>query len=114
MPVRAIRPNRYGGIPRLTNGITICMCTTEGLEKHRVLPEPLRSISDLANYALSYDSAQGGSNMMFTARIDLLGIMGEPYRLYPGDTLTVTLNDDLRGLNSHKFVLHGTRHRLGK
>jgi len=102
-------PSKYGNLPALTNGITMGVYGPDGVERHRFNQHTIKTAAAWIHQAESSVAQEGTGAHIFIAKLEFTGISADGYRLYPGDSLRVVLNDNFTGLDDHEFVAHGTR-----
>jgi hypothetical protein len=104
-------PAKYGVLPALTTGIIVGIYDKSGVEIHRLTQEPVKDHGDWSHYGLSTTAEASAGDMLFISRIDLAGVTEDGLKLYPGQSIRATLNDNFTGLSEHGFIFHGGRRK---
>jgi len=108
----AISADGYGGLAALTNGISIGKYDTSDTLVHDILDGlTMKSHEDIA--ALCYDlqlvDFGSASAKLVVWRWTFAKDRMAPIVLNPGESIRVTLNDSFVGINSHRWLMQGTR-----
>lgn len=100
--------NLYGALVALTNGTSIDLNGSDPLDG-----ETIKTNADLlaAGFTFEYHDIGTGDSML-AARLDLTA-SGNPLKVLQGETVTVTVSDDLTALTSHRFMVQGRQQLQG-
>ena len=97
----------YGGIPKLTNGVTLTVDRADGREYRTFLQPPVKSLAQWAFYCYDITYTDWGSGNNFATACWTFKESGTDIYLAAGDSIKVFINDDLTGLVAHNFVIEG-------
>jgi hypothetical protein len=101
-------PAKYGALAALTNGIIIGIHDADGVETMRITQDPILHFGDWQHIGRTTQYAAAAGDVSIQCQIAAGGVLGN-FKLYPGMSYRVTLNDNLTGLTAHDFILCGTR-----
>jgi hypothetical protein len=102
-------PAKYGVLAALTNGVILSIYDEFDVEKLRITENPIKDNGEWFHYGQTDFGAAGAGGMISHTLIDLAGGTDDGLRLYPGQSLRITLNDNFTGLDAHDFLVHGRR-----
>jgi len=102
-------PAKYGVLAALTNGVNVGYYGADGVEKLRLTQNPIKDNAEWLHYGQGVIEAAGAGDMVQRVWIDLAGGVSDGLKLYPGESIRVTLSDNFTGLLAHDFLLHGQR-----
>lgn len=103
-----IRPELYGSLPELTNGILWRIMKPDGAVAHafaEINPVKLNAAWGVLCGDLKWWTTAGSSEEFIQATWEIPGTDG--FYLPPGYSLEVALRDDFTGLSIHVFYIHG-------
>lgn len=105
-------PAKYGALVALTNGVVVSVFDKAGVEKLRITQNPVKDNGEWLHYGQGVIEAAGAGGMVQRVWIDLAGIVSDGLKLMPGESIRVTISDNMTGLVNHDFILHGARREL--
>lgn len=111
----AMNTGAYGAVPALTNGVLVKVHNAAGTAILDLFAnDAAKTLTDWTHVADGAVSVldQGTGDEFFSATILFREMFGQPLLLLAGESLRITVRDDLTGLTHHHFVASGRTDQL--